>query len=438
MSTGQISAIQMKNRNILFTICFISSLVGGTVSTLMAVYLPVAVKDLLAPADATHFDNISASISAVFIFGWMAGGIIWGILCDSIGRKRSFIYATACYGLFTLVTALAPSWGLVVVSRFFSGFGIGGVLVITTLLVSEGYPEGRRAVLLGILSISIPMGIFSAGLINYFIPYWRFAFVVGVVPLLLAALAALFFTETAPGREVAGARASRMGVNLSSLFSRQNGQNLLVGSLIFGAALIGLWAAFSWLPSWIQGLVTGPGLPGQPASDGQKERGIAMMLMGGGGLIGGFFSGWIVNAINVKRTLLVCFSVSFILSFFLFRLSVQLSFLVYAQIAIISFFFGVSQGALSVYIPDLFPAGVRATGTGFCFNMGRFFTAVAVFFIGSLVEWLGGYGNAIFWFSFVFLAGFVITLLARTIPHSPVADDALAGSHQPISSSSIT
>ena len=144
-----------------------------------------------------------------------------------------------------------------------------------------------------------------------------------------------------------------------------------------------------------------------------------MMLMGGGGLVGGFVSGWIVNAFTVKRTLLAFFTISFILSFFLFRLSVHLSFIVYLQIAIISFFFGVSQGALSVYIPDLFPPAVRATGTGFCFNMGRFFTGVAVFFIGSLVEFLGGYGNAIFCFSFVFLGGLLITLFTKTSPHEP-------------------
>jgi MFS family permease len=407
----------MKDKKILFTICFISSLFGGTVSTLMAVYLPVAVKDLLSHSNAAEFDNISASISAVFIFGWMAGGIIWGILCDRMGRKRSFIYATACYGLFTLITALAPTWWLVVISRFFSGFGIGGVLVITTLLISEGYGEGKRAVYLGILSISIPVGIFSAGLINYFIPYWRYAFIVGVIPLLLAALAALFFTESE-----AWTRAKEMGVgregNLAALFSRQHRNNLLVGSLIFGAALIGLWATFSWLPSWIQGLIT--------TSDGQKERGIAMMLMGGGGLVGGFVSGWIVNAFSVKKTLLVFFAISFILSFFLFKLSTQLSFIVYLQIAVISFFFGVSQGALSVYIPDLFPPSVRATGTGFCFNTGRFFTGLAVFFIGSLVEFLGGYGNAIFCFSFVFLGGLLITLFTKTVPPSSISHTAVA------------
>ncbi|MDP4250613.1 MAG: MFS transporter [Bacteroidota bacterium] len=393
-----------KYKRALFMICFFSSLFGGTVSTLMSVYLPVAVKDLMSNTSSAQYDNITAYISALFIFGWMVGGILWGILCDTLGRKKSFIYATLCYGLFTLTTAVAPSWFMVVVSRFMSGFGIGGVLVITTMLVSEGYQEKRRAVLLGILSISIPVGIFSAGLINYFVSYWRYAFVVGAIPVVLSGLAAIFFTESELWRS-----AQRKGIqarnNLRQLFNNENGKHLVMGSLIFGTALIGLWATFSWLPSWIQSLIQGAG--------GQKERGLAMMMMGGGGLLGGFVSGWIVNAIGVKKTLLLCFGISFILSVILFKLTTVLSTAVYFQIALITIFFGMSQGALSVYIPDLFPVSLRATATGVCFNLGRFFTAVAVFFIGSLVDFLGGYGNAIFWFSFVFLIGFVITFFSK-------------------------
>ncbi|MDP4148272.1 MAG: MFS transporter [Bacteroidota bacterium] len=412
----------MRNKRFLFCICFFSSMLGGTVSTLMAVYLPAALKDLFLHSGTISSDDIGASISAIFIFGWMAGGIVWGILCDTIGRRRSFIYATAGYGLFTLLTAIAPSWQFVLISRLLSGFGIGGVLVITTMLVSESYREGRRAVLLGILSISIPLGIFSAGLINYLVHNWRLAFAVGVIPMILAALAARYLREQ--GREeVRESAGHRAAVDLPGLFSGPNGKNILIGSLIFGAALIGLWAAFSWLPSWIQSLI--------PGADGQKERGIAMMLMGTGGLAGGFVSGWIVNAINVKRTLLACFGICFVLSFLLFKVSDRLTPAVFLQIGIISIFFGVSQGALSVYIPDLFPSSVSATGTGFCFNLGRLFTAIAVFFVGSLVDLLGGYGNAIFCFSFVFLIGLFLTLFTKAARRPPRTDPSFSPSTTP-------
>ena len=399
-----------KYKRALFLICFFSSLFGGTVSTLMSVYLPDAIKDLLQNSSAQKIDNVGASINAIFIFGWTAGGIIWGIFCDTLGRKKSFIYATLCYGLFTILTGLAPTWFAVVACRFASGFGIGGVLVITTMLVSEGYQEKKRAVLLGILSISIPVGIFSAGLLTYYISEWRYAFMVGAIPVLLSGMAVVFFTESEKWRE-AVKKDNEAIQNLNQLFSKENSRNLIMGSLVFGAALIGLWATFSWLPFWIQNLVSG--------TSGQKERGLAMMLMGGGGLLGGFISGWVVHALGLKRTLLICFGACFLLSFVLFRLTTTLSPIVYFQIAFITVFFGMSQGALSMYIPELFPTALSATATGVCFNLGRIITGIAVFFIGSLVEMLGGYGNAIFYFDFVFLIGFIITLFNKQTKYSP-------------------
>src|SRR5450432_842245 len=405
-----------KHKQALFLICFFSSMIGGTVSTLMSAYLPDAIKDLLRNSSAHNTENISATINAVFIFGWTAGGIIWGIFCDTIGRKRSFIYATLCYGLFTIMTGLSPTWFTVVLHRFLSGFGIGGVLVITTMLISEAYKEKQRAILLGILSISIPVGIFSAGLLTYYISQWRYAFMVGALPVLLSGMAAVFFTESEKWIS-ARQKNNEARNNLSKLFNKENRKNLVMGSLVFGAALIGLWATFSWLPFWIQNFVS--------ATSGHKERGLAMMLMGGGGLLGGFISGWVVHALGLKRTLLICFGASFLLSFVLFKLTTTLSAAVYFQIAFITIFFGMSQGALSMYIPELFPVSLSATATGVCFNLGRIITGIAVFFIGSLVEILGGYGNAIFYFSFVFLIGFIITLFNKQTRHDEYSNHKL-------------
>ena len=118
------------------------------------------------------------------------------------------------------------------------------------------------------------------------------------------------------------------------------------------------------------------------------------------------------------------FGFCFVLSFILFRLTTSISSIVYFQIAFITIFFGMSQGALSMYIPELFPTELSATATGVCFNLGRVITGVAVFFIGSLVEVLGGYGNAIFYFSFVFLIGFIITLFNRQTKYSPKSEHA--------------
>jgi predicted MFS family arabinose efflux permease len=179
--------------------------------------------------------------------------------------------------------------------------------------------------------------------------------------------------------------------------------SLLTGSVIFGAMLIGMWAIFSWLPTWVES-VTG--------SAGAGRGGISMMLMGAGGLTGGFVSGWVAHAIGLKRTMLICFAACFGISFLLFRLENRWSDIAFVEIALMAVFFGISQGALSVYIPELFPAAIGAAATGFCFNVGRLFTATAVFFVGALVSWLGGYGNTLFIFSFIFLIGLLATSIA--------------------------
>ena len=107
------------------------------------------------------------------------------------------------------------------------------------------------------------------------------------------------------------------------------------------------------------------------------------MLLGAGGLTGGFFSGWVSHALGTRKAMLICFSGCFILSFVLFKTNTVFSGITLAEIALLAFMFGISQGLLSVYIPLLFPVAIRATATGFCFNTGRIFTAAAVFFVGA-------------------------------------------------------
>lgn len=390
----------------LFAICFLSTAFAGVTSTLMSVYLPVAVKDLLGNRSGDELNNISAYINAVFILGGCFGGVICGIVSDKLGRKKGLIIATASYGIFTFLTGYMPSWSAVVLCRFISGFGLGGVLVTTTTLMMEEWALKTRALFMGFLSISIPIGIFSAGLINYFVSSWRQGFLVGIFPIAIVLLAAWRLKESdqwLSNKEKEVINAQTKG----SLFSLEHRSRLLLGSVIFGSMLIGLWAIFSWLPTWIQSLVTG--------GDAQKERGLSMMMLGMGGLTGGFLSGWLINAIGAKRSLLLCYAVCAVASFVLFTSNSVFSSEIYVEILFIALFFGASQGVLSVYIPDLFPVDVRGAATGFCFNTGRVLTAIAVLFVGVLVVELGGYGKSLTIFSLVFLIGLVATFFAPAV-----------------------
>lgn len=389
---------------LLFITCFLGTAFAGTISTLMSVYLPVAVKDLLGDKSEDELNNISGYINAIFIFGGAFGGFISGIISDKAGRKTAVIFSIACYGVFTILTGYMPNWWAVVICRFFSGFGLGGVLVTTTTLMMEEWPKKTRAIFLGFLSIAIPVGIFSAGVIDYFVSSWRQGFLIGIMPVAIAILSIWLLRESKVwkyDRETVVQQKKEEG----NIFAGSHRIDLFTGSIIFGTMLIGLWAIFSWLPTWIQSLIT--------TGDAQKARGLSMMMLGMGGLTGGFLSGWLTNAIGLRKSMLLCFSVCAIMSFVLFKTNTSFSSIIYIEIVILALFFGASQGVLSVYIPNLFPVGIRGTATGFCFNIGRLVTATAVLFVGVLVTELGGYSNSLFIFSLVFVIGFIVTFFSK-------------------------
>jgi predicted MFS family arabinose efflux permease len=387
----------------MFTICFLGNILGGTISTLMSVYLPEVVKELIGTIDKEQLNKVSAYINALFFAGWAIGGLTWGMISDRIGRVRSLALAVGMFGLFTLFTAFAPTWKLVIIFRFFTGFGIGGMLVINTTLLSEDWPEKTRAIFMGILSVGFPIGIFSSGTVNYLVSSWRQGFNIGFFPLIIGIISFWLLKESEKWKT----SRSLPGSKIINQKNHEHRIDLVNGSIIFGCMLIGLWAIFSWLPTWVQSILQG--------GDGQHERGMSMMLLGAGGLSGGFVSGWIANALGTRKSMLVCFSGCFILSFLLFKTNTVFSGITLIEIGLLSFMFGISQGLLSVYIPMLFPVSVRAASTGFCFNIGRFFTAAAVFFVGALVVTLGGYGNSLFTFSFVFLIGFIMLLFSKNL-----------------------
>jgi MFS family permease len=393
-----------KNLAAVFVFCFLSTLLAGVASMLMSVYLPVVVKDLLGNVSEEKMNNVSALINSIFIFGWMFGGIIWGIICDRTGRSKSVILSTACFGIFTVLTALSSSWFLISVCRFFTGFGIGGLLVTATVFIEELWSDKKKAIVQGMVALAMPIGFFTAGAINNLSQDWRTAFLVGIAPILFALIAFFILPESEKWKTNKRVSGEKEKIN-NQLFAPAFRKNLLTGSVIFGAMLIGLWAIFSWAPTWVQSIST--------STNVEQQRGFTMMVLAGSGIIGSFFSGWIVNAMGLRKTMLMCFAVCFIMSFIVFKLNTDITPIVYAEMAVLVFFFGISQGALAVYIPELFPTAIRASATGFCFNVGRLFTATVVFFIGALVSMLGGYGNSVFVFSFIFVAGFITTFISR-------------------------
>ena len=390
-----------------FILCAVSYALGGTASTLMATFLPIAVPELLGkPVSAAQLGDVGAYISAAFLYGWVVGGLAFGFVSDRMGRVRTLALATALYGGAMLLTVFVPSWPLLLLCRFLTGAGVGGVLLLTTVYLSELWPARHRAVVLGMLAVMFPVGIVATGGLNVGLVAWRQAFWLGLIPLIISVLMLIRLPESVSWRYER--REQHAGRQLA--WNQDDRANLLTGVLVFGAVLIGLWGTFSWIPTWVQSL-----LP--PGQTGGRERGLTMMLLGTGGIGGGLVSGLLLNWLGTRLTLLLTFAGCAGGCALLFLTNRQFSPVIYAETAVVALFFGISQGALSSIIPALFPVRIRATAAGISFNIGRFFTATAVFFVGTMAANLGGFGNALLIFSFAFLVAF-FTVLLRVDPKS--------------------
>ena len=70
-------------------------------------------------------------------------------------------------------------------------------------------------------------------------------------------------------------------------------------------------------------------------------------------------------------------------------------------------------GFFPLYLPELFPTRVRATGQGICYNTGRLVAVPFVLLSGKLVESLGGYQQAAAAITLVYGVGLLVAFLGK-------------------------
>jgi len=411
--------------------CWMGGIFDGMDSTLMSVVMPTAIGELMHTADKAIIGPIAAYVTSVFLLGWMTGGILFGIIGDKLGRVRSMIFSILLYAIFTGLAGLAHDWHQLAVCRFLTGLGIGGELVSISTFLAEVWPNRSRALAVGVLITSYQAGVFIAGSINTLFHDWRTAFWIGALPALLVIFLRMAMRESDRWMEAREQQLQQeqKQSHAEALFKKQHAKSLLVGGLAFGGLLVGYWASLAWIPLWIQDLLhnTGTG----------NERGIATMYQGIAAMAGcglaGVFSNWLGRRNTIIWSSLGCFATSALL----FLSNTTFSSTIYWQCAGLGFFIGLIQAVMYIYLPELFPTLIRASGTGFCLNVGRFVTAVAVFYVGDLLKlvaqhhlatsWLANpqlstYGVAAFLFSIAYLVAVIAALFGEETRDRPLLD----------------
>jgi MFS family permease len=368
----------------------------------------------------------TGALTSLLLIGWAAGGLLFGWLADRLGRKRALFVTIMVYALGTALCALSTDIWQLVCFRLIASLGIGGEWAIGATLIAESVPENRRVEAGVIMYTSSPVGIALASVLNYQIAgvwlagqpetSWRYVFLAGLAPVVIAFLVRLFLQES--DRWQAPSEAARQPTP-RELFLPAMRRITLSGFIPCVAALLAWWACNAFVPLLGGTLATEhaarvglPALQTGVLAEAWKAR--ASNLFNVGGLIGALAAVPLARVMGRRPMLVAYFAFSAVALATTFGLDLvpatRLAMLLPVGAGIYGIF-----AVFSFYLPELFPARLRATGAGFCYNIGRVVAAGGPFAVGMITASAGANSSVIIqtllWVALIPLAAAVATQL---------------------------
>ncbi|KAK5231536.1 hypothetical protein LTR72_000718 [Exophiala xenobiotica] len=110
--------------------------------------------------------NILGAINALFNFGLAIGALAQGWLADVIGRKKAFYLAGTCALVGAILVAASVKIAMLITVRLLHGFGLGMLICLVPLYLTETAPPHRRGLLSGLTTMSFGMGYFTCAWIS--------------------------------------------------------------------------------------------------------------------------------------------------------------------------------------------------------------------------------------------------------------------------------
>jgi metabolite-proton symporter len=320
--------------------------------------------------------SVLASL-ATFAIAFVArpiGSMVFGHFGDRIGRKRTLVLALSTMGVSTFVIGTLPPYQsigiaapiLLALCRFGQGIGLGGEWGGAVLLAVENAPPSKRALYGMFPQLGAPLGFLLSGGIflvlsrwmsndQFFRIGWRIPFLASSVLVLLGLYVRLTITET-PVFEAMAKRQAQMGLPILTVFRRHT-REVVAGVLVCFATFVLFYLMTVFALSW-----------GTTALHYDRSSFLVMQLIG---VL--FFAATIpVSAWLAERGRRpVMFAVSALIG--IFGLFVSRLFthgpggaLVMMTLGLA--LMGITYGPLGTVVSELFPTGVRYTGSSLAFS----------------------------------------------------------------------
>ncbi len=371
-------------------LCALAYLYDSLDLQILAISMPVIMKEMdIALANA-------GLLSSATMVGTAIGGILFGWVADNYGRKKAAAIGLIEFGVFTVAVYWATSWEHLMILRFLAGIGLGGLWGPLVTLIAEHWAPRFRTRANGFVLSTFALGGIMAGLMGRFmlgVVNWRLIFVLTGSAIIVGIIFYLFIPEVKKAPVKATEVKEKVG--LSECFKGRMLKVTVLASVVSMCQMAGYWGALSWIPTYLV-----------------QDRGLSLATMANfsmfmflGAFAGYYIYAFLAEKVGHRKALMIAFLADAILvpSYIILPSADWIFWLG----PIMGISFGGVFGLFGSYFSALFPDRIRATGSGFAFNIGRGIGAVfAPFTIGVLAKTHGlGFGIGIL--SVIFLLGVV-------------------------------
>jgi SHS family sialic acid transporter-like MFS transporter len=363
-------------------------------------------------------------ITAAFLVGAACGGWLFGWLGDRVGRVRAMIFSVLTYACFTGLCGLAQSAPQLAGLRFLSALGMGGEWALGVALVMECWPHESRPLLAGLIGAAGNAGYLLTAALTTAVSWagapigdggWRWVLAACVLPAFLTFFLRSFVPESERWR---AASASGPPPRLAAIFTPELRGRSMMGAILAGVALIGTWGSVQWIPPWVL-----------KQTGEQHQANLAQVASSVGAMAGCVFGALLAGRLGRRWTYFGLSAGSLAACAVLFWTTWPpgpfLSVWFFVAVALAAATTASFYGWLPLYLPELFPTRVRATGQGFAFNAGRLIAAVGAGFQGVLMSdrvFHGNYAQAGATISLIYIAGLFVVWLAPETRGRPMPE----------------
>ncbi|XP_067311712.1 solute carrier family 22 member 7 [Pseudorasbora parva] len=141
--------------------------------------------------------GLNKAVATIFFVGVMFGAVFFGGMSDRFGRKPMLLVSYISGMAFAMASIFSSSFIMFAVLRFFSGFTITGIIIVSTVLNVEWVDIQHRRLVCIIDGMAWAVGSTSLSLIAFCIRDWRWLTVAVTSPLLLSTVLWWWVPESA-------------------------------------------------------------------------------------------------------------------------------------------------------------------------------------------------------------------------------------------------